>query len=213
LGNTFGPNLNKMHILGNIPKEPFYIACSGGVDSMFMLDFLSRYPQNHFELLFFNHGTSDCHNAEAFLRRFCANKNFILHVGNANRVKDKKESQEEYWRCIRYDFLNRYIDRPILMAHNLDDAVESWVMSSIKGGNPILLPYRRNNIIRPFLTVSKKEIMSWALRSHLEWSQDQSNEDTVHLRNYIRHVAMPMILHMNPGIHSMIRRKIIERGV
>lgn len=202
-----------MHILGNIPKEPFYIACSGGVDSVVLVDFLSRYPQNKFEILFFNHGTVDCKNAEAFLLDFCKKRNFVLHVGRANREKLKQESQEEYWRNIRYDFLNRFDDRPILMAHILDDAVESWVMSCIKGGNPVLLPYRRNHVIRPFLTVSKQEIMQWAFRNNLGWCKDTSNEDTCHLRNYVRHTAMPMILHINPGIHSMIKRKIIERGI
>ena len=202
-----------MHILGNIPKEPFYVACSGGVDSMFMVDFLRRYPQNRFELLFFNHGTQDCSNAEVFLRRFCQDNSFVLHVGNANREKERKESQEEYWRCIRYDFLKGFDDRPILMAHNLDDAVESWIMSSLKGGNPVLLPYRRDNVIRPFLTVSKKEIQHWASKNGLTWIEDKSNEDTAHLRNYVRHTAMPMVLHINPGIHSMLRKKIIERGV
>lgn len=198
-----------MQILGQIPKVPFVVACSGGQDSMVLVDFLSRYPQNKFSLVFFNHGTSDCVQAQDFLTSFCYENKIGLEIGNITREKLKTESVEEYWRNQRYEFFNKFTC-PIIMAHHLDDCVESWVMSSLKGGRSLLIPYRRSNIIRPFLLVKKQEIENWALRNEVEYINDKSNLDTKHLRNYVRHVMMPQILHVNPGIHTMLRKKILK---
>lgn len=174
---------------------------------MVLVDFLSHYPQNRFEIAFFNHGTSDCEFAETFLTDWCSVHGLKLHVGIITRERMKQESIEEYWRNQRYAFLDSF-DCPVLTAHHLNDVVESWVMSSVKGGNPKLIPYRRNHVIRPFLLVSKEEIKDWAVRKKLEYVNDVSNDDTIHLRNYVRHIMMPHILHLNPGIHTMLRKKI-----
>ena len=197
-----------MKLLGTIPRVKFIVACSGGMDSMVLVDFLDQYPQNNFELAFFNHGTSDCDRAQKFLTDWCYENKRILHIGKVNAPKAKDESMEEYWRNQRYGFLDTFAC-PVLTAHHLDDVVESWVMSSLKGGISKLIPYRRGNIIRPFLLVSKQEITDWANRNGVEYVEDYSNENVIHLRNYIRHQMMPHVLHVNPGIRTMIRRKLI----
>jgi tRNA(Ile)-lysidine synthase len=200
-----------MKILGKIPNVPFIVACSGGMDSMVLVDFLTHYPQNRFEIAFFNHGTSDCEKAEPFLTDWCSLHGLKLHVGGITRERLKQESIEEYWRNQRYGFLDTF-DCPVLTAHHLDDTVEGWVMSSIKGGNPRLIPYRRNQVIRPLLLVSKEEIKVWAVRNKLEYVNDVSNGDTSHLRNYVRHIMMPHVLYLNPGIHTMLRKKVIQEN-
>jgi len=197
-----------MKLLGTIPRVKFIVACSGGMDSMVLVDFLDQYPQNNFELAFFNHGTSDCDRAQKFLSDWCYENKRTLHIGKVNAPKAKDESMEEYWRNQRYGFLDTFAC-PVLTAHHLDDVVESWVMSSLKGGISKLIPYRRGNIIRPFLLVSKQEITDWANRNGVEYVEDYSNENVIHLRNYIRHQMMPHVLHVNPGIRTMIRRKLI----
>lgn len=198
-----------MNILGHIPKDYFVVACSGGMDSMVLVDFLRHYPQNKFGLVFFDHGTSDCTSAKAFLKLYTQEFNIELTIGTTSKPKTKDESLEEYWRNQRYEFLSQF-NCPILMAHHLDDVVETYVMSTIKGGNPKLIPYRRQNVIRPLLLTSFDEIKAWAIRNNVRYVEDKSNQNTCHLRNYVRHVVMPHILHINPGIHKMIRKKVIE---
>lgn len=200
-----------MKILGIIPRNKFIVACSGGMDSMVLVDFLLRYPQNIFDLAFFDHGTKDCERAKEFLLNWCYENKMTIHTDKVSCSKPKGESLEEYWRNQRYGFLDSF-NIPVLTGHHLDDVVESWVMSSIKGGNPKLIPYRRGKVIRPFLLVSKKEIKEWAEKNSLEYVEDLSNNNTAHLRNYVRHVMMPHILHLNPGIHTMIRRKVWEEN-
>jgi tRNA(Ile)-lysidine synthase TilS/MesJ len=42
---------------------------------------------------------------------------------------------------------------------------------------------------------------------------DASNDDQRYTRNYIRHSLMPHALRINPGLHTMLRKKLEERGV
>lgn len=199
------------HLLGKIPREPFAVACSGGIDSMVLVNFLQQFPKNRFKLMYFNHGTKHGSIAETFLRGF-SNKNGIpLEIGRISREKPKNQSPEEFWRTERYEFLDTFKGN-VLTAHNLNDCVETWLFSSFRGV-PKIIPYARNNIIRPFLMVSKDEIRKWADEECLTHVEDPSNECTDYTRNLIRHELMPIALKVNPGIENMLRRMILKRGI
>ena len=76
--------------------------------------------------------------------------------------------------------------------------------------NPKLIPYKRNNIYRPFLPTERKAFVLYAQRKGLEWIEDPSNKDTNYMRNYTRHNIIPHALKINPGIRKTIRKKILE---
>lgn len=197
-------------LLGKIPTSPFYVACSGGVDSMVLVNFLMQFPKNKFTLLYFNHGTKHGSEAQSFVTGFAAKNKIPLEIGRISSEKKKNQSPEEFWRTERYSFLESF-DGPVLTAHNLSDCAESWLFSSIRG-LPKIIPYQRNNVIRPFLMVSKAEILKWAEDS-VSYIQDPSNESVEYTRNLIRHELMPVALKVNPGIENMLRRMIRTRGV
>ena len=197
------------HILGKIP-DSFYLACSGGSDSMVFADFLLRFPKRKFEVLHFNHGTEYCDEAEAFVRAFCERKGIRFHAGRiADPVVPEGVSKEDFWRKARYSFFENFGDRPIVTCHHLNDCVETWIMTSMTG-NPRLIPYsnRRYGIIRPFLAVPKSEIESWAARHSVKYVTDGSNFDTSINRNFVRHELMAGVRRLNPGIETTIRRKV-----
>lgn len=196
-------------LIGKIPKEHFNLACSGGIDSMVVLDFLKKFPKNNFKLLFMNHGTKTSNDAEDFLRHISNKLSIELVVGNIENEKDKKQSQEEYWREERYNFFNKHPE-PIITAHHLNDVVETWLFSCLNG-NPKLINYQRNNIIRPFLLVSKEQIKEWAKRNNVDWIEDLSNNDTKFNRNKIRHDLVPIAKQVNPGIETMIKNKLKKK--
>jgi tRNA(Ile)-lysidine synthetase-like protein len=200
-----------LHILGKIPKEPFVVACSGGVDSMVLVDFLLRFPKNRFKLAYFNHGTSHGKDAEDFLKDFSTKKKIELVIGNISREKLKKESMEEYWRNERYSFLDS-LKLPVATAQHLNDCVETWIFSSLRGFSK-LIPYQRNLVFRPLLATSKSSIIEWSKRNEVIYVDDPSNESSKYSRNFIRNEMMEMVLKINPGIDTMIKKKLLERGV
>lgn len=201
-----------LNFIGKIPRQHFYVACSGGSDSMVLVDFLKKYPKNHFDILHFNHGTEYCQEAEDFIIDYCKQNNIELHLGKINRERNKEESQEEYWRNCRYEFLSKFSDEPILMAHHLKDCIETWVMTSLNG-NPQLIPYYnpKYNIFRPMLLVSKDEIEDWIKRHNVKYIFDKSNLDVSLKRNYVRNIMMKDIYHISPGIETILKKKILRQ--
>ena len=78
-------------------------------------------------------------------------------------------------------------------------------------GNPKVIPAQRNNVLRPFLTTSKADLIDWAERHDCGWIEDQSNTDTKYIRNYIRHELMPHALYVNPGLPKLVKKLILDK--
>lgn len=198
-------------IQGKLDRE-IYVACSGGVDSMAIVDFLIK---NHtVNLMFFDHGTETSKEALDFLsNRYCPSieqAGMKLFVGSINRKKERSESWEEYWRNERYSWFHSY-DHKIITCHHLDDCVETWIFTSLNGEGRII-PYSNKNVIRPFRLNRKTEFTNWCRNKNVPWVEDVSNEDVGYMRNFIRHEIMPKALVVNPGIHKVVRKKVIEDG-
>ena len=191
---------------GKLPRE-VYVACSGGVDSMAVVDFLRN---NHdVTVAFFNHGTKTSQIAGKFVASYCTENNLPMVYGvpeNGSHHVIKGRSPEDYWREQRYKFLHD-INGPVITAHHLDDCVETWVWSSMHGTGKVV-PYRNKNVIRPFRMTRKRDFQLWADLKNVPHVEDDSNTDTCYTRNYIRHEMMPHILRVNPGIHKTIMKKV-----
>ena len=194
-------------LLGNIPNT-VAIAVSGGPDSMAALDFLSRGKRNVLAL-YFNHGTEHAKDAERLVSEYCGIKNIPYSVGNISRDKYKNESQEEYWRNERYSFFSNWCNYKIIPCHHLDDAIETWIFTSLHG-NPMLIPYKRDNFIRPFLASRKSKLIDWCDNKNVPYVIDPSNMDEAYMRNFIRRTLLPNALTVNPGLHKVIRKRVLK---
>ena len=177
---------------------------------MAALHFLKQMKYN-VKAFFINHNTETSLKAHAFLMEALKGD---FYADQIPMDKPKDESWEEHWRNGRYSILNSHLNEgcEVITAHNLNDAVETWVHSSLHGQSKII-PYRHGSVIRPFLATPKKELIQWAVNHDVKWIDDLSNNDTKYQRNFIRHILMPQILKVNPGIASTIRKKILTRGV
>jgi tRNA(Ile)-lysidine synthase len=228
---------NMIKVLGKIPRR-VCVAVSGGADSMAALDFIRNNGKRDVLALHFNHGTSHGKEAQAFVIAYCSENKIPLVTSSVLRDKHTTESHEEYWRNERYGFFGDYIsahrsntsyynvghdelshfyysNTKIVTCHHLNDVVETWVFSSLHG-NPMLIPYSRDNFIRPFLMTSKDSLVMWAEKKSVPYIYDPSNNDTKHMRNFVRKELIPKCLFVNPGIEKTIRKKIksnFDRGM
>jgi len=192
-----------------LPDIPYTVAVSGGPDSMAVLDFLCGHKIKP-KVAYFNHGTEHGLEAEEFVKRFCEERKLAFAVGRIRAPKEKGESPEEFWRERRLAFLQN-LGGPVITAHNLNDVVETWIFTSLHG-NPKLLPYQNQNIIRPFRATPKSEFVSWCERHNVPYLNDPSNLDTKYIRNHIRHKLMPEALIVNPGLEKVIKKKVLENA-
>ena len=189
---------------GKLPRS-IYLACSGGVDSMAALDFLSRNHSVH--VLHFNHDEGNSNEAEKFVVEYCNERDIKVTVGKTSRLRNKNESMEEYWRNERYKYFECFNDFPIVTCHHLNDCIETWIWSCLNGEGKIV-PYRNNNVIRPFRLSMKSDFENWCRIKNVSWIDDVSNQNVGFIRNYIRNELMPKALVVNPGIHKVIMRKV-----
>ena len=198
-------------ILNELPNGRVWVACSGGVDSVFAVDFLRNNPHRNLGIVHFNHGTEWSNDAEAFVRRLADHWGLEIQVGRIQNSRDPNKSPEEHWRDERYAFFDSLAPDTVVTGHNLDDCVETWLWSSCHGV-PRTIPHRRNNVVRPFMLARRKDIQEWADRKGLVWINDPSNADVRYMRNYIRHELMPHALKVNPGLHQVVARRVREQA-
>lgn len=197
-----------MNTLFTIPRKPYVLACSGGPDSMAAFTFLLK-GKHDFIAGYFHHGTDHGDEALKLITEECKKYKVQLAVGHISGNKSKDESPEEYFRRERYQFLYS-LGRTVITAHHLDDCVETWLFSAING-TAKLIPHRTDSCMRPFLNARKTEMVRFADENDVRYVIDLSNYVLSIPRNRIRHELLNSVLEINPGIHSMIRRKLEEK--
>jgi tRNA(Ile)-lysidine synthase len=61
-------------------------------------------------------------------------------------------------------------------------------------------------ILRPFLDVTRAEILEYATKRHLEWVEDESNARVDFRRNFLRHEVLPVIARRFPSYRATLAR-------
>ncbi len=94
----------------------------------------------------------------------------------------------------------------LLMAHHANDQAETLLYRLIRGAGvaglsamPVERPLGQGKLVRPFLSLSRSVLESWARQRELDWVEDPSNAYQQYARNYLRHQVMPVITQRWPG--------------
>ncbi len=201
----------------SIPRvENLKLAFSGGVDSLAAAHFFRR--RKDLTLYHFHHG---CEYSDQIAEE-CIEKAKELEIGGPiiGRIRGKRkkgQSLEDFWRRERYRFLYEEWGRDVVTAHHLDDAIETWVWSSLHGEGKLInrmqmheLNGKYNWLHRPFLLTPKRDLVAYAEQHGLKPVHDPYNEETGLTRNYIRANMMEHVRVVNPGIEKVIRKKYLN---
>lgn len=188
-----------------LPRD-LIVACSGGVDSMAAVDFLQR--RHHVTVAYFDHGTPHGQQSLTWLESWCAENNMQLVTANLVGERPLGESQEEFWRNQRYKWLTS-LSGTVITAHHLDDCVETYVFNCLHG-KQYTINYQHDNVVRPFLTTPKRELVNWCERNQIPWLDDPSNNDVKYMRNHIRHVLLPQAKKVNPGLNKVVKKIVVD---
>ena len=197
-------------MIATVPHD-ITIAFSGGVDSLAIAHFLKMGKRN-ITLAHFNHGCPVSDDIEKGCRTLADQLQLPIIVKQIDdAVVPSGHSVEDFWRRNRYRWL-RSLDSWVLTAHHLNDAVETWLFSSIHG-TPKLIPVESGNILRPFLITEKECFEKYAKKHALQAVHDEYNNDLSKMRNYIRKNLSSMVYHINPGLNTVIRKKYLINKV
>jgi tRNA(Ile)-lysidine synthase len=190
-------------VLGKIPKSEFGLACSGGVDSMAIANFLLNGGYNP-HILYFNHNTEHGNHAEEFVSSYCRRHNLKLSIGRTDLKP--QSNKEKIWSDLRYEFFSKF-DFPVITCHHLDDCVETYIFSCLRGFQSVI-PYSKGNVIRPFLLNEKSQFYKWCENKSVPFIEDESNMCVDYSRNRIRHNIVPEALLVNPGLKTVVKKII-----
>ncbi|MBQ7876741.1 MAG: tRNA lysidine(34) synthetase TilS [Clostridia bacterium] len=180
-------------------------AVSGGADSMALLCVLYELREKLGIELYaanVNHsirGEEGDRDSE-FVRDFCKEKGielFYKKLDIPRIAKEEQISEEECGRRERYCFFDEITKKlggaHIATGHHRGDNAETVLFnlfrgSGLKGLSGI--PYKRDNIIRPLLDVSKDEIKSYLTKKNITWCEDSTNKECDYTRNKMRNIVL-----------------------
>ena len=197
---------------GGACPTPVLAAVSGGLDSMCLLHLLSTWGRERnlaVTAAHFNHRLREtAERDEEFVREWCAEHDvsFVSGCGDVRKVAAEQGlTLEEAARDLRYAFLSEQKKALgctwVLTAHHADDNAETMLLNLLRGTGLRGLagiPDRRDSIVRPFLQVTREELVAYAEEHHIPHVEDETNELDDAARNVLRHHVLPVLRQLNP---------------
>ena len=210
------------------PGDSVLVGVSGGPDSVALLHVLLIIaPRFSLRLgvAHLNHclRQEDSDNDAEFVASLAEKLNLPYYIKREDVRKyqlENKLSLEEAARRIRHTFYDQAAEKnrfnKIALGHHSDDNAELVLMYIFRGSGllgisgipPVRDTQNRNiQIVRPFIKLSKSEIIDFLTTKELNYVSDRTNKETRYLRNRIRHYLIPTLKKSyNPRIIETLGR-------
>lgn len=195
-----------------IPEESRIVTgFSGGADSLcllYVLNSVKSLLKCRITAVHVNHNLrgEEAVRDQEFCRTFCAEHDIefeAVSVDVSGYASENGLSTEEAARILRYEVLSEKAgtgEALIAVAHHSEDQAETILLNMLRGtGIKGLsgMSYKRDNIIRPLLDVSKEDILSFLSGHGLSYVTDSTNLQNDYARNRIRNEIMPVLKSIN----------------
>lgn len=200
------------------------LAVSGGLDSICLAHYFTQNREAlGIEWLGIAHvhhglreGTAD--RDAAFVEAFAKLHGipFFLKKLDGEALKAADGSLEENARDARYRALAEIFNETgdprlrgddnkdtIVTAHHAGDQAETMYMrirrgttlAGLRGIQEVRIAREDiPSLFRPFLNITRAELLAYAKENHLEWCEDESNSDVKFARNKVRHEFLPQLV-------------------
>lgn len=203
--------------------EVIAVALSGGKDSVCLLDILLAEREKlgiTVKAVNIDHGIRGETSARdsEFVKSLCVKLGVPLFFKKIDCVSFSAEngfSPEEGARILRYRVFDEAVKSgfcdKIATAHHASDRAETVLFNILRGASPlgasgISETSRGGKIIRPMLTLSRREIDDYAVRRGLSYVVDETNLETEYTRNFLRLEVLPLIEKRFPEAEKSILR-------
>lgn len=200
-----------------IPKGSVVtVALSGGADSVTLLYALNRLKDRlgiTVKAAHLNHliRGDEAFRDEEFVKNLCSSLDIPLiceEIDVPKLAKKQNLSLETAAREIRYEFLNRVCEGGLIAtAHTASDNLETLLLNLARGsaiGGLCGIPIKRDNIIRPIISVTREEIEKYCCVNNLSFVTDSTNLSDDYTRNKLRHSIVPVLKELNPKIEKTV---------
>lgn len=197
------------------PGAKVIVGLSGGADSTALLAVLSELGYDCVALNCNFHLRGDEAERDSLHAELTAKKlgaQFFRRDFDARDYASAKGiSLEMACRDLRYGYFSEMLRstgaEAVAVGHHRDDNVETFFLNLLRGsgihGLRGMLP-KRDTIIRPFLGVTRSEILGYLAERNLEYVEDSSNLENDFKRNKLRNIILPLIEREFPGATAKI---------
>jgi tRNA(Ile)-lysidine synthase len=224
LEQLLAPELEVVGVLP--PNERVLVGVSGGADSVCLLHLLQglRVP---LVVAHFDHGLRRSSWADGrYVLRLAAQLGLpaVAERLEPGHLEAALGSLEEQARRARYRFLasaaREWSCRFIAVGHTQDDQAETVLMHLLRGSGTRGLRGMRPacsldevtgvledsgvQLIRPLLSVPRRETLAYCRSRHLSIRRDPTNDQTAFLRNRVRLELLPLLERYNPAIRESL---------
>jgi tRNA(Ile)-lysidine synthase len=213
---TFSPD-KLLQGLSDLKESGNYcVALSGGLDSVVLLHSLvhlrdaEKLPiTQNLSAIHINHQlNAGADNWQKFCEELCERWDVPLLTEKVEVRLGSGEGLENAARQARYTAFEALLtsNDALLMAHHLDDQMETLLLRLMRGSGPgglAGIPTRRKlgkiQMYRPLLTFSREQLKRYATQTQLQWQEDDSNQNLDFDRNFCRHELLPLIQNRWPS--------------
>lgn len=208
----------KKHISQLLDHKTIYLAISGGVDSVVLLDLLMKC---HYKPILlhcnFQLRGKESDDDEQFIETLALTYSAPVKIKQFDTNSFAKEhglSIQEAARELRYGWFKEETKNGYLLtAHHLNDQIETFFINLLRGTGLKGLTgivEKRENIVRPLLNFTRAEILTYAKAHQLKWREDSSNNKTDYLRNKIRLELYPLMEKYTENLTEKFKSTIKE---
>ncbi|MDB5039211.1 MAG: tilS [Bacteriovoracaceae bacterium] len=199
-------------------RRHFFVSVSGGLDSVILLHVLyllqKTYPLD-LEVFHVNFQLRGKESAgdEKFVSELAKHLKLPLHL---KKIKIRKGSAvQESARLARLALSKDLPGGELVEAHHGDDQIETFLFRLFRGSGlhglsamSIKSDREGRTVWRPFLGISKAELVEFAKSYRLRFREDSSNKTLKYDRNWIRLQILPTIEKRFPAAKGAILRAI-----
>lgn len=200
-------------------EDKLLVAISGGADSIALSSILLDLG---YKIIFahcnFKLRGEESDQDEKFVRNFADDHGVDLHVKSfetsryANKYKISiqmaaRELRYAWFEEIRQKSRSKYI----VVGHHKNDNIETFFINLIRGSGIrgfLGIKSKKENIIRPLLPFTRKDIELYLQSIKQGFRIDDSNTDIKYLRNNIRKNLLPLIYEMNPSFNTTFSNEV-----
>ena len=196
----------------SLVDKKIVVALSGGVDSVVLLHFLNKHYPGNIRAIHINHNLSKSSKEwSSFCKNLCKKdnikfKSIDIIIKNSSNIEEN--ARKKRYLSLTSEILNNEI---LCTAHHQEDQAETLLLQLFRGSGVAglaAMPEKKiingSQLYRPFLNISKTQILDYASKNRLNWVEDDSNQNIHFKRNLLRIEFIPKL----SGVFNSLTKNI-----